>query len=38
MENKILIEDYNSNWAKEFEEEKGKLNEILNDNVILLNT
>ncbi|MBX9975113.1 GrpB family protein [Cytobacillus firmus] len=34
MQNEILIEDYNSNWAKEFEEEKDKLKEILNDNVI----
>ncbi|WP_282173663.1 GrpB family protein [Cytobacillus firmus] len=34
MENEILIKDYNSNWAKEFEEKKGKSKEILNDNII----
>ncbi|MEK3817537.1 GrpB family protein [Cytobacillus sp. FSL W8-0315] len=34
MEKEISIEGYNSNWAKEFEAEKVKLKEILNDKVI----
>lgn len=34
MEKEISIEDYNSKWAKKFEEEKVKLKEILNDKVI----
>ncbi|MGG3927393.1 GrpB family protein [Metabacillus fastidiosus] len=34
MDKEITIEEYNSNWAKQFENEKVKLKEILADKVI----
>ncbi|USK71201.1 GrpB family protein [Peribacillus asahii] len=34
MDREITIEDHNSNWSKEFEEEKGELKKILADKVI----
>jgi GrpB-like predicted nucleotidyltransferase (UPF0157 family) len=34
MDKEITIEDYNSNWSKQFEEEKVKLKEFLVDKVI----
>ncbi|MGG3798580.1 GrpB family protein [Metabacillus fastidiosus] len=34
MDKEIKIEDYNSNWVKQFESEKVKLTEILADKVI----
>lgn len=34
MIEEVTIEEYNSNWSKEFNEEKIKLQEILNDKVI----
>lgn len=34
MDKEITIEDYNSNWPKQFEKEKVKLKEILADKVI----
>ncbi|TXC92764.1 GrpB family protein [Metabacillus litoralis] len=34
MDKEITIEEYNSNWSKQFVEEKVKLEEILADNVI----
>jgi len=32
----IIIEDYNSNWPKQFEKEKEKLQEILADKIIAI--
>jgi GrpB-like predicted nucleotidyltransferase (UPF0157 family) len=34
MDKEITIEGYNPNWSKQFENEKGKLKEILSDKVI----
>ncbi|MBM7602638.1 GrpB-like predicted nucleotidyltransferase (UPF0157 family) [Metabacillus crassostreae] len=34
MDKEITIEEYNSNWSKQFAEEKVKLIEILSDNII----
>ncbi|AZV41811.1 GrpB family protein [Peribacillus asahii] len=34
MDKEITIEDYNSNWSKQFKEEKVKLKEILADKAI----
>lgn len=34
MIEEVTIEEYNSNWSKEFNEEKIKLQDILNDKVI----
>lgn len=34
MDKEITIEEYNSNWSKQFEEEKVKLKEMLDDKVI----
>jgi GrpB-like predicted nucleotidyltransferase (UPF0157 family) len=34
MDNPVIIEDYNSNWSRVYEKEKGKLIKILNDRII----